>query len=121
MLDAKTKDGIANARVLLRASIPTGLGPKVLAAYAVTDPGGVYDVELGEGYEVLRHSTGLRVDASRPGYLVSGVNLGPPPKPEKFYKAPDIVLAPGTPQPGDVPPGLNLMPRQPRSNLPWKQ
>jgi hypothetical protein len=125
VLDATTRQGLASARVLLRAAIPTELDTRALAAvagpapqgrgavqltaYAYTSASGEYRVELSEGFEILRSAARIRIEVSKGGYLVAGMDLPPPGRPEKVYGVPDILMAPGDPAPASsLPPGVIL-------------
>jgi len=122
VFDAKTKQGLANARVLLRAAMPGPAGTQFLSAYGIAGPTGAYDVELSEGFEVLRQATHIRIEASLRGYLAAGYDLPPPAKKEDVCRVPDIFLAPGSPYPSGIPRELNVptRPSRQKSPLPWK-
>ncbi|MBM4017358.1 MAG: hypothetical protein FJ288_03375 [Planctomycetes bacterium] len=107
VIDAPTKQGLGGVRLLLRAAIPTDLGPRTLAAHGYTSATGTYSVELSEGFDVLRTAMGIRLEASKRGYLPVMVDLPPPAPGQKAYPVPDIVLAPGDLPPATVaPPGV---------------
>jgi hypothetical protein len=107
--DARTRQGLANVRVLLRVTVLTDLGLRTLAAYGYTGPAGTYSVEVSEGFEVVREAVQIHLEASTRGYTAAGIDLAPPAKPEKAYPAPDILLAPGDLAPSrTLPPGVAI-------------
>jgi hypothetical protein len=109
VVDAQTRQGLANVRVLLRVTILTDLGPRALASYGYTGANGSYSMEVSEGFEVVRHAVQIRLEASGRGYKPAAVDLPPPAKPEKVYPAPDILLAPGDlPRATTLPPGVTI-------------
>ena len=123
VVDAETRLGVPNARILLRAALATTLGTKVLSVYGVADADGKYAVELSEPFETVRYASQIRVDASKRGYAPSGVELPPPAGKQPFYPVPDIPLGrAGGPVPPDVPSpgGILRQPPPKKSPLPWK-
>jgi len=94
VVDAATRQPAANVRVRLAASIPTDFGPRTLTAYGMTDHTGTYDIELSEGFAVLRSAQAIRLEASKSGYGTTSTDLPIPGKKEDVYKAPDLYLAP---------------------------
>jgi len=120
VIDAETKQGFPRARVLVRASIPTTLGPRVLSSYGLADARGVYEVELSEGFEVLREAMHIRVDASADGYLTSWAEVPVPAEKKAVYQVADIVLKKGEPPPAThvTIPGLAAPRKRPEVPLP---
>ena len=127
VIDGATGQGLAYARVLLRASLDTSLGPRTLAAYGVTTADGAYSVELSETFDVVRYATRIRLDATKRGYVPAEIAIPPPDAGRPFHAVPDLVLAPSGEPVADVPPPApGAMPgvwrRAPRdSPLPWKR
>ena len=134
ILDAQTGKPMANARVMVRATIPaqvntTGLPPisghmpslggqMLMTGYGITGPDGTYQVELSEGFQIARLASEIRVEASAPGYLAAGTDMPIPKTDEPAYKAPDILLIRAsrlmpTPLPG-------ITPTAPEKAIPWK-
>lgn len=97
VVDAATRQPAANVRVRLAASIPTDFGPRTLTAYGMTGHNGTYDIELSEGFAVLRSARAIRLEASKSGYGATSTDLPVPGKKEDVYKVPDLYLAPGKP------------------------
>ncbi|HUU11862.1 MAG TPA: hypothetical protein VM431_15160 [Phycisphaerae bacterium] len=121
VIDVETGQGLAHARVLLRAAIQGGLGTQVLSAYAVAGADGTYSVELSEVYETVRYATRIRVDASKPGYASNGMEVPSPSRKQAVYGLPDIALGqPGSPTPSGPAVPAVPEPAQPREVLPWK-
>jgi len=124
VLDATTGQGIINARVRLRAAIPTGGFGQTLVGYAVSGVDGTYAVELSAKFDVMRYARAIEVYVSKSGYVPAGADLPPPAKKQPHYKAPDIALAPGrAPQPPPDPSRLGVPVTEPRraNPLPWKR
>ena len=92
VLDAETGRGLGDARLRLRATIATDLGPKVFSAYGMTGPDGAYEMELGAGYDALRLAGRIRLDVGKSGYATGGAEIPPPARKQKVYAAPDVVL-----------------------------
>jgi len=92
VLDADTGQGIAQARLRLRAAVATNLGPRVFSAYGITAPDGTYELELGTGYDALRLAGRIRLDVGKSGYATGGAEIPPPAGKQKAYAAPDVVL-----------------------------
>ncbi len=124
VIDADTQQGVAAARVRVRATLPFGSGAQYLTAYAVTEMDGTYRVELSEGFAVMQQAAAIRIDASKEGYIPGGADLPPPAKPRDYYEAPAIVVKRGrVPQP---PPdlkglGIPLTEPPPPNPVPWKR
>jgi hypothetical protein len=97
VVDAATRQPAANVRVRLAALIPTDFGPRTLTAYGMTGHTGTYDIELSEGFAVLRSAQAIRLEASKSGYGATSTDLPVPGKKEDVYKVPDLYLAPGKP------------------------
>jgi len=109
VVDAQTRQGLANVRVLLRATILTDFGPRPLASYGYTGANGSYSVEVSEGFAVVHHAVQIRLEASGRGYKPAAVDLPPPARPQKVYPAPDILLVPGDlPRATTLPPGVTI-------------
>jgi hypothetical protein len=94
IVDAATGQGIAGARLLLRAEIPTDRGPRTLSAYAAAGVDGTYRVELAEGYAVVRYATSIRLEVASRGTSGAIVDIPPPTSKEKAYRLPDLALHP---------------------------
>jgi len=115
VLDADTGQGIAQARLRLRAAVATNLGPKVFSAYGITAPDGSYELELAEGYDALRLAGRIRLDAGKTGYATGGADIPSPARKQKAYAAPDVLLQrlkPGNESPGQKGDG-SLLPERP--------
>ena len=123
IIDGETRQGVPSVRLLLRAVIPTSLGKRTLAAYGVTDADGKYDVELSEGFAVLHYADSILLEAAKPGYLPSRIDVPPPGDPKSAHTLPDLTLERGQlPSPANpAVPGLTRPPApMPRRNpLPW--
>ena len=115
VVDAATRQPAANVRVRLAASIPTDFGPRTLTAYGMTGHNGTYDIELSEGFAVLRSARAIRLEASKSGYGATSTDLPVPDKKEDVYKVPDLYLTP-------VVRGAPAVPRihSPEKPIPWK-
>jgi len=124
VVDAETKQGVAGARVLLRAALRTGIGTQILSSYGVADADGKYSVELSEPFETVRHAAQIRIDVSKRGYAPGWAELPPPARKERFLQVPDIVLGrAGGPAPPSVPLPAGILRKAPpkrKSPLPWK-
>ena len=122
VVDAETKQGVSGARVLLRATLHTGIGTQILSSYGVAGTDGKYSVELSEPFETVRHAAKIRIDVSKRGYAPGWAELPPPARKERFLQVPDIVLGrAGGPAPPEVPsPAGVLRKAPPRNVLPWK-
>jgi len=94
VVDAATRQPATNVRIRLAALIPTNLGPRTLTAYGITGHDGTYDIELSEGFAVLRTAQAIRLEASKSGYGTTSTDLPIPGKKEDIYKVPDLYLAP---------------------------
>ena len=110
VLDADTKEGLAQARLLLQASIPTGAGSTTLKTFGATGADGKYDVELSEGFQVLQYASQIRLSVAKQGYGSVSVDVPIPAKASPFYPMGDIVLARAFSAPSPVPP---VRPRTP--------
>jgi hypothetical protein len=111
VLDSVTRQGLARARVLLRATVPTQMNSQALTAagspdargggvvqlsnYGMTDANGAYAVELSEGFGIVQHASRIRVEASLAGYVAGGIDLPIPIRDQPLYKAPDLFMAEG--------------------------
>ena len=122
VVDAETKQGVSGARVLLRATLHTGIGTQILSSYGVAGTDGKYSVELSEPFETVRHAAKIRIDVSKRGYAPGWAELPPPARKERFLQVPDIVLGrAGGPAPPTPPPAGVLRKAPPKRNpLPWK-
>ena len=94
VVDAATRQPLPNVLVRLAARIPTDFGPRTLAAFGMTRHDGTYDVELSEGFAVLRTAQAIRIEVSKDGFGATGADLPIPAKRESVYKVPDLFLAP---------------------------
>jgi len=124
VLDARTGRGIVNARVRLRAAMPTTGFHQALVGYAVTRADGSYEVELSAEFDMMRYASAIEVYASKSGYVPAGADLPPPAKKQSNYRAPDIALTPGeAPQPPPDPSrlGVPMIESRRRNPLPWKR
>jgi len=92
IVDAETKQGLSGVKVLLRAGIPTGVGATTLKSFGLTGADGRYDVELSEGFGVLRTAAEIRLDAAKQGYGPVSVGVPVPLRPAPFIPLGDIVL-----------------------------
>jgi hypothetical protein len=115
VVDADTRQPAANVRVRLAARIPTDFGPRTLTAYGMTGHDGTYDIELSEGFAVLRSAQAIRIEVSKGGFGATAIDLPIPAKRESVYKAPDLYLAP-------VVRGDTAVPRtrSPEKPIPWQ-
>ena len=133
VFDGATKQPLPNVRLRLRAVVPvdfdvsrlptygdkkpTGKGTIPLTAFGFTKADGTYDMELSEGFAVIRNATEIRIDASVAGYEIASADMPTPAKPQDVYKAPDLYLAPKT---------FGFSPGTPRTGptdtklIPWK-
>jgi hypothetical protein len=104
VVDADTGQGVADARVRVRATIPAAVGDQILAAYAMTRSDGTYRAELAEGFDVVRLASEVHVVATKNGYIPGGADLPPPEKDRPYYEAPDVVMTRGhvPPAPPDL-------------------
>jgi hypothetical protein len=99
VLDANTRQGVAQANLLLRALIVRegGVAPTrdstTLVAYGLTDSDGAFEIALAGGFEVLRQARQIRLEAVKSGYTLSTTDISPPTRKEESYKVPDIVIA----------------------------
>jgi len=93
VLDAETGEGLPRVRLWLRAGISTAFGPRSLAAVGITKTDGTYELELGEGFDVVQLAHAIYVRAGKPGYVPKTTNLPTPTKAQPFYVAPDIILS----------------------------
>ena len=107
VIDARTGHAVAGARILLRAAIPVETGTQtissVLTSYGITGADGRYDVELSEGFDVVRAATRIRLEAQAEGYLAETRDLPVPAVKEKVYRVTDLSLIPGRPPPAKNP------------------
>ena len=103
VVDAATRQPAANVRVRLAARIPTDFGLRTLTAYGMTGHDGTYDIELSEGFTVLRSAQAIRLEASKGGYGAASTDLPIPAKRESVYKVPDLYLAPVGPPEKPIP------------------
>jgi hypothetical protein len=114
VIDARTGQPVAGARLLLRAAIPIETGAmttsSVLTSYGTSGADGRYDVELSEGFGVVRVATRIRLEAQAEGYLAEARDLPVPAVKEKVYRVPDLSLIPGVPPPAKNPriPGVRI-------------
>ena len=97
VVDAATRQPLPNVLVRLAARIPTDFGPRTLTAYGMTGHTGTYDIELSEGFAVLRSAQAIRLETSKGGYGATSTDLPIPAKRESVYKVPDLFLAPAKP------------------------
>jgi len=93
VLDAETGEGLPRARLWLRAGISTAFGPRSLAAAGITKTDGTYELELGEGFDVVQLAHAIHASAGKPGYAPKTADLPTPTKARRFYVAPDIILS----------------------------
>ncbi len=126
VIDGGTGQGLAYARLLLRVAIRTEVGPRTLAAYAVSAADGSYSVEVSETFDVVRYASQVRLDATKRGYVAASADVPVPEARKPFYGVPDIVLGrTGGPVPDvpPAPPGLApgiLRKAKPVPRVPWK-
>jgi hypothetical protein len=126
VIDGGTGQGLAYARLLLRVSLQTSLGPRTLAAYGVSAADGSYSVEVSETFDVVRCASQVRLDATKRGYVPAAVDVPVPEAKQPFYGVPDIVLGRTGGPVSDVPaapPGLApgiLRQAKPVPRVPWK-
>ena len=118
VLDADTKQGLAQARLLLQASIPIASGTTMLKVFGATAADGKYDMELSEGFQVVQYASRIRLDVAKKGYGGVSVEVPVPVKEAPFYKMGDIVLT----RTSQAPPAPPVRPRTPegifRENAP---
>ncbi|MGB2937193.1 MAG: hypothetical protein WBD05_03210 [Phycisphaerae bacterium] len=93
VLDAETGEGLPRARLWLRAGISTAFGSRSLATAGITKTDGTYELELGEGFDVVQLAHAIHASAGKPGYAPKTTNLPTPTKAQRFYVAPDIILS----------------------------
>ena len=118
-VDTHTGQGLASARVLLRAAVVTPGGTQVLSAYAVAGADGKYTAELSEGFDIIRHAAQIRIDISKHGYATAGLDLPPPDRRRDVYPVPNILLV-RTSGPAPAPTGP-IRTQPPPVVLPWKR
>ena len=124
VIDADTNQGVAGARVRLRATIAGAGGAQYLTAYAVSRADGTYRAELSATFDLVRGAAEIRLDASKEGYIPGGADLPPPARKRDYYQAPDIVVKQGkTPaRPADLESlGVPLTRPPAAPALPWKR
>ena len=92
MIDAETKQPLSGVRLLLRATFPADVGKTTLKSFGVTRADGSYDVELAEGFAVLREAAEIGLDAAKPGYTPVSVGVPVPIKRAPFLKLGNIVM-----------------------------
>jgi hypothetical protein len=98
VLDAATKHGVPQARLMLRALVVQEGGvvatrsASTLVAYGFTDADGEYVVELPEGFEILERAKQIRISAVKNSYGPASLDIPPPTRKEPFYKLPDILI-----------------------------
>lgn len=118
VLDADTKQGLAQARLLLQANIPVASGATMLKVFGATAADGKYDMELSEGFQVVQYASRIRLDVAKKGYGGVSVEVPVPVKEAPFYKMGDIVLT----RTSHAPPAPPVRPRTPggifRENAP---
>jgi hypothetical protein len=88
-----------------------------LVANGFTRANGTYDLELSEGFEVLRSATDIRIEAFLGGYEIGTMDMPVPNKPQKSYAAPDLYLSPRLPA---APPTNIPRSNPPEKPIPWK-
>ncbi|HUS44448.1 MAG TPA: hypothetical protein VM219_00220 [Phycisphaerae bacterium] len=93
VLDAETGEGLPRAHLWLRAGISTAFGSRSLATAGITKTDGTYELELGEGFDVVQLAHAIHASAGKPGYAPKTTNLPTPTKAQPFYVAPDIILS----------------------------
>jgi hypothetical protein len=93
IVDAETKQGMAQVRLVLSAVIPTAAGKTTLKNYGITAADGFYDIELSEGFETLRYASQIRLEAAKHGYAAVSVEVPAPMKGAPFFRLGDIVMA----------------------------
>ena len=121
VVDGQTQQGLAYAKLLLRATFPTDVVTQTLANYGVAAADGTYDVELSEGVETVRRARAIRLEISRPGYLPMTVDIPVPTGKESVFKMPDITLSRGD-LPMPSPPAIPGLAPSPRTRpLPWQR
>jgi hypothetical protein len=138
VLDATNQTPVANARVMLRAAIPQQLitqglpvidnvkpgggGAIQMTGYGFTRSDGTYDVELSEGFEIVKTAKIIRVEVSAAGYLSGSVDIPPPTQPAKVYKVPNVFLpaAPRSATGRPLPLGTRPSPTPTEKAIPWQ-
>ena len=92
IIDAEMKQPLSGVRLVLRATFPAGVGKTTLKSFGMTRADGSYDVELAEGFAVLREAAEIGLDAAKPGYTPVSVGVPVPIKSAPFFKLGDIVM-----------------------------
>jgi hypothetical protein len=98
VVDAGTKQGVSQVNLVLRALVVREGGAvatratTTLVAYGMTDTDGKYEIELAEGFDVLRQARQIRLEASKNGYSLAAMDIPPPNRKEDFYKLPDVLM-----------------------------
>ena len=92
IIDAEMKQPLSGVRLVLRATFPADVGKTTLKSFGVTRADGSYDVELAEGFAVLREAAEIGLDAAKPGYTPVSVGVPVPIRSAPFFKLGDIVM-----------------------------
>jgi hypothetical protein len=92
IIEAEMKQPLSGVRLVLRATFPADVGKTTLKSFGMTRADGSYDVELAEGFAVLREAAEIGLDAAKPGYTPVSVGVPVPIRSAPFYKMGDIVM-----------------------------
>jgi hypothetical protein len=92
ILDAEMKQPLPGVRLVLRATFPADVGKTTLKSFGMTRADGSYDVELAEGFAVLREAAEIGLDAAKPGYAPVSVGVPVPIRSAPFFRMGDIVM-----------------------------
>jgi hypothetical protein len=93
IIDAEMRQPLSGVRLLLRATFPADVGKTTLKSFGVSRADGSYDVELAEGFAVLREAAEIGLDAAKPGYTPVSVGVPVPIKRAPFFTLGNIVMA----------------------------
>jgi hypothetical protein len=92
IIDAEMKQPLSGVRLVLRATFPADVGKTTLKSFGVTRVDGSYDVELSEGFAVVREAAEIGLDAAKPGYTPVSVGVPVPIRSAPFFRMGDIVM-----------------------------